>query len=173
MLQTGNLSDCEFLVDEECENNDSLISACDNKSDEKNTEIAENLKNCKIDTTNLFRCHKMILAMSSEVFERMFYGKFEDETKPILISDIRSEIFGIFLNYIYTYDLDPNKVTMKNLAELLYVADKYMVNDFAEVCVNIIKEDVWVISDILPTFELACFYGDLKLMLISYEVYII
>ncbi|XP_011211136.2 uncharacterized protein LOC105231508 isoform X3 [Bactrocera dorsalis] len=86
-----------------------------------------------------FRCHKMILASASEVFERMFYNTEE------------------FLS-------------LKELGELLYLADKYMMQDLTDELVKHLKhKHNWTIGDVWPMFDLACLYENLPLLLLCYE----
>jgi hypothetical protein len=44
-----------------------------------------------------FKCHKFVLALASEIFERMFFGVFKDvkldPNQPILLNKIDPEVF--------------------------------------------------------------------------------
>lgn len=45
----------------------------------------------------LFNGHKLILAMSSPVFEAMFYGSMSEKNYPISIKDVQPKAFKVFL----------------------------------------------------------------------------
>ncbi|KAL3105081.1 hypothetical protein niasHT_028753 [Heterodera trifolii] len=58
----------------------------------------------------LFRAHKHILTLSSEVFEAMFRydaqnAKAEEQSKPVKVPDIEPEAFKVMLSFIYADDL--------------------------------------------------------------------
>ncbi|KAL3090509.1 hypothetical protein niasHT_027000 [Heterodera trifolii] len=100
LLSTGHCSDVHFLVGE---------------GDEKEH----------------FAAHKLILIAASDVFESMFRfeaqntKKGNDESNPIVISDIASDVFKAVLSFIYTDDL--SALNGKNTTEMLYAAKKYNV----------------------------------------------
>jgi hypothetical protein len=68
--------------------------------------------------------HKAILASNSVVFARMFLGDF-DETQEVRIEDIKYGVFMDLIKYLYTGALE---LTRTNMAELLYAAQKYLLN---------------------------------------------
>lgn len=43
------------------------------------------------------KANRMILALCSPVFEKMFYGKLAEKRNPIPIVDIESDVFEVFL----------------------------------------------------------------------------
>ena len=43
------------------------------------------------------KAHKLILAMRSPVFERMFYGALPEKDEPILIEDLKPDAFKALL----------------------------------------------------------------------------
>ncbi|KAL3102677.1 hypothetical protein niasHT_027765 [Heterodera trifolii] len=100
LLSTGHCSDVHFLVGE---------------GDEKEH----------------FAAHKLILIAASDVFESMFRfeaqntKKGNDESNPIVVSDIASDVFKAVLSFIYTDDL--SALNGKNTTEMLYAAKKYNV----------------------------------------------
>ncbi|XP_065204210.1 speckle-type POZ protein-like [Planococcus citri] len=88
-----------------------------------------------------FGAHKSILAACSPVFEAMFkHDMQENRSNQVNISDIRSEVFEEFLQFMYT-DKTPN---CKLVTELFLVADKYQVEGLRVLCQEIILKELSV-----------------------------
>ncbi|XP_046676066.1 BTB/POZ domain-containing protein 6-B-like isoform X2 [Homalodisca vitripennis] len=87
-----------------------------------------------------FSTHKMILSMSSPVFEAMFYGGLAEENDPIEIPDVQPEAFTAMLEYIYTDEI--NLTTIEQACELCYAAKKYMLPFLVNQCMSYIWKDV-------------------------------
>lgn len=86
-----------------------------------------------------FKAHKLILVISSPVFEAMFYGPLSTN-EEISITDIEPHIFKLLLNYIYT-----DKVTIESIEDaydLLYASRKYMLEYLSEICVSYIQSNM-------------------------------
>ena len=79
-----------------------------------------------------FPAHKVILAARSPVFARMFeHDMQESSNNKVEVDDIDPEVLKEMLTYIYT-DRVPN---MKSVAcGLLYVADKYQLDQLKALC---------------------------------------
>ena len=94
----------------------------------------------------VINCHKLILSAASPVFEVMFYGKFSEvETmNSIKITDISLETFEMFVDYIYTGELNVNSCRelkseeeeINCLLNLSYCAQKYLIEDLKLKCVE-------------------------------------
>ncbi|CAH4005144.1 unnamed protein product [Pieris brassicae] len=82
------------------------------------------------------KAHKLILAISSPVFEAMFYGPLSTN-KSIIISDIDPNIFQLLLNFIYTDKVDI--LTIEEAYDLLYASKKYLLDTLTEICLEYIK----------------------------------
>jgi len=84
--------------------------------------------------------HKLFLAMSSPVFEAMFFGSMAEKNDPIPIKDAQPEAFKALLEYIYT---DKVELSSFELAcELCYCAKKYMLPSLVEVCTKYLWSDL-------------------------------
>lgn len=80
----------------------------------------------------IFLGHKLIFAMASPVFERMFYGPLATNAKYISIPDVSPDTFYSLMEYIY---FDQINITSIDLAfELYYAAKKYMLPHFFDQC---------------------------------------
>lgn len=84
--------------------------------------------------------HKLFLAMSSPVFEAMFYGGMP-EKDPIAILDVQPDAFRALLEYIYTDKI--NLVSFDQACELCYGAKKYMLPHLVEECTKYLWSDLY------------------------------
>ncbi|XP_054282162.1 BTB/POZ domain-containing protein 2-like [Macrosteles quadrilineatus] len=87
-----------------------------------------------------FSTHKMILSMSSPVFEAMFYGGLAEGNCPIEIPDVQPEAFHAMLEYIYADEI--NLTTIEQACEICYAAKKYMLPFLVNQCMSFIWKDV-------------------------------
>ncbi|XP_008207310.1 uncharacterized protein LOC100123767 [Nasonia vitripennis] len=84
--------------------------------------------------------HKVFLAMSSPVFEAMFYGGMAEKNDPIPIRDVQPEAFKALLEYIYTDRVDLGSFELA--CELCYCAKKYMLPFLVEECTKFLWSDL-------------------------------
>lgn len=84
--------------------------------------------------------HKVFLAMSSPVFEAMFYGGMAEKSDPIPIKDVQPEAFKALLEYIYTDKVDLGSFELA--CELCYCAKKYMLPFLVEECTKYLWSDL-------------------------------
>ena len=100
-----------------------------------------------------FNCHKLMLSIGSPYFKKMFCSTHPDLSKDkmkwgetgiveMLESDISSNTFALFLQYIYTGKLLPKTVT----EELLCAAHKYQVDPLQALCEYELAEQITVES---------------------------
>lgn len=86
-----------------------------------------------------FKAHKLILGISSPVFEAMLYGALATD-KDIIITDIEPDTFQLILNYIYT---DNVEITSTDQAfDLLYASKKYILDHLTHTCIEYISSNV-------------------------------
>lgn len=109
LLETGQWSDCNFIVGQE--------------------PHQQTLKG-----------HKLFLAMSSPVFEAMFFGGIAEKNDPISIPDVQPEAFKALLEYIYTDRVDLGSFELA--CELCYCAKKYMLPSLVEECTKYLWSDL-------------------------------
>ncbi|XP_011504963.1 PREDICTED: BTB/POZ domain-containing protein 2-like isoform X1 [Ceratosolen solmsi marchali] len=84
--------------------------------------------------------HKVFLAMSSPVFEAMFFGGMAEKSDPIPIRDVQPEAFKALLEYIYTDRVDLGSFELA--CELCYCAKKYMLPFLVEECTKFLWSDL-------------------------------
>ncbi|XP_066138611.1 BTB/POZ domain-containing protein 1 isoform X2 [Euwallacea fornicatus] len=87
----------------------------------------------------VFDGHKLFLAMSSPVFEAMFFGGMP-ERDPIAILDVQPEAFKALLEYIYTDKI--NLTSFDQACELCYGAKKYMLPHLLTECTTYLWSDL-------------------------------
>ncbi|XP_016952069.1 uncharacterized protein LOC108025898 [Drosophila biarmipes] len=111
--------------------------------------------------------HKLLLAMASPVFERMFYGNLPDKTDPIVIPDVQPEAFEAMLEYIYT-----DRITIGSFdkaCELCYVAKKYMLPHVVTRCTHFLWADLSP-KNACRAYEFAKLFDEPRLMQSSMDL---
>ncbi|KAH7711464.1 BTB/POZ domain-containing protein 6 [Aphelenchoides avenae] len=73
-----------------------------------------------------------VLSTASDAFSVMFFGDFNRE-RVMKIPDASPDVFRALLKFIYTDEAD---LTDANLASLLALADRYLVTDLFDRCVQ-------------------------------------
>lgn len=136
LLETGQWSDCKFIV---------------------GTEPHQ----------QAFDGHKVFLAMSSPVFEAMFFGGMAEKEGPIHIFDVQPEGFKALLEYIYSDKI--NLRSFDQACELCYVAKKYMLPHLVRECTKYIWKDICP-DNACRAFEFAKLFEEPDLMEKSLEV---
>ncbi|KAL3846830.1 hypothetical protein ACJMK2_017784 [Sinanodonta woodiana] len=98
--------------------------------------------------------HKVMLAARSPVFQAMFFGLMDSKSE-IEIVDASPESFRLFLNCLYTdnVDLDEN-----SLSQVVKVAHKYQVNHLLDLCSEKLKTLISV-ENACEILALAVFYN--------------
>lgn len=74
--------------------------------------------------------HKMVLASASPVFAAMFFGPLK-ESEVVKIHDTNAGVFKEFLQFFYLSEV---KLTMANLEEVVWLGDKYDMQQCFEQC---------------------------------------
>lgn len=105
--------------------------------------------------------HKLFLAMSSPVFEAMFFGGMAEKNDLIPIRDVQPEAFKALLEYIYTDRVDLSSFELA--CELYYCAKKYMLPPLIKECTK------YLCSDLSPktacrAYEFARLFDEHELM---------
>lgn len=105
-----------------------------NNSDMSDIQLA-----CGETKTVVFYAHKYVLATSSPVFHKMFFGSLPEPGPVIHLPDTDKESLEAFLRYLYT---DATPSTAELALKVMYLAHKYMITALVNECVNIIKPKV-------------------------------
>ncbi|XP_070377320.1 BTB/POZ domain-containing protein 6-B-like isoform X2 [Dermacentor albipictus] len=93
----------------------------------------------KLYISKTFKAHKQLLALSSDVFEAMFYGQLA-EKDTVVITDLHPDGFYGLLKYVYA-----GQARIENCFEALHTkaaAGKYLFEELATVCLAYIREHV-------------------------------
>lgn len=122
---------------------------------------------CSFKVNNkIFKVHKLILGISSPVFEAMFYGPLSS-TKDIVVTDIPSDTFQLILNYIYTDKVEITSI--EQAFELLYSARKYMLEHLSQICIAYIQTNI-SIDNVIDIINYPDFLQDDQLMKYSLKL---
>ncbi|XP_068621396.1 uncharacterized protein [Battus philenor] len=114
-----------------------------------------------------FKAHKLILGISSPVFEAMFYGPLSSNN-DVIITDIEPDIFQQMLNYIYTDKVDIT--TIEEAFELLYVSRKYLLDPLSEVCIKYVQLNV-NIDNVITVLNYPDYMQDKQLLSSSIQLF--
>jgi len=79
--------------------------------------------------------HKLILACGSEVFMTQFFGLIREECDVIPVEDASYDAFKVFLDLLYNKSVPVRQASFKILAELYYLADKYLMEEMKEMII--------------------------------------
>nr|CAD7456948.1 unnamed protein product [Timema tahoe] len=109
----------------------------------------------------IFGGHKLFLAMSSPVFEAMFYGGMAEKNDPISILDVQPDAFKALLEYIYTDSI--NLQSFDQACELCYVAKKYMLPHLVKECTDYLWRDLFP-KNACRAYEFAKLFEEPSLM---------
>ncbi|KAL3091785.1 hypothetical protein niasHS_004501 [Heterodera schachtii] len=101
----------------------------------------------------LFRAHKHILTLTSDVFEAMFHDTKNAKTEaelpnPVEMPDVEAAAFKVMLSFIYAADL--SKLDGKNAMAVLYAAKKYGINGLIGQCLQ--KISILNLSNVFLAF---------------------
>ncbi|KAG5883057.1 hypothetical protein JTB14_010445 [Gonioctena quinquepunctata] len=99
------------------------------------------------------KAHKLILACSSPVFEKMLYGDMAQDV--IEICDISLQEFNQVLDHIYTESIDIFSIV--NAWDLFYIANKYLLDDLIHICLTYIRNNL-TMSSLALSYEYAEMY---------------
>ncbi|XP_031566577.1 BTB/POZ domain-containing protein 6-B-like [Actinia tenebrosa] len=83
--------------------------------------------------------HKYVLAISSPVFETMFYGESAETGRTIDLPDCTKEGLQEMLLYVYS---DEVNITGSNVLDVLYLAERYMLPFLKEKCEEYLEKDL-------------------------------
>lgn len=81
--------------------------------------------------------HKLLLTKGSDVFRTMFNGSWNEINEVVIVESI--DAFKEFLQYFYLTEV---KVTMENVAEVMYLGNKYNVDECLEVCSKFLTKSI-------------------------------
>ena len=83
--------------------------------------------------------HKFVLAISSPVFFAMFYGQMAETKNSIELPNCEYESLLELFRFMYT---DEANLSGSNVMQVLYLANKYMVQSLAEKCTEYLRENL-------------------------------
>ena len=90
----------------------------------------------KSDSKKVIPAHKFVLAISSPVFYAMVYGQMAETTDSIELPDCECESLLEMFRYLYS---DKVNLSGRNVMQVLYLANKYLVSSLAEKCTEYLR----------------------------------
>ncbi|XP_037024563.1 BTB/POZ domain-containing protein 6-B-like [Bradysia coprophila] len=104
-----------------------------------NAETADVFFICGTEEINeLIPAHKILLAASTDAFDKMFYGTLR-EGNEFHIVDATPNGFRQFLRYFYFNDL---QLSLDCIDELIYLSRKYLLNAYLADCCTFLSEQM-------------------------------
>ena len=103
--------------------------------------------------------HKVVLSSGSPVFHAMFFGPLA-EKDAVEIRDSGSAAFRTLLHFVYT---DKVSITEETVADMLYLAKKYDVEQLVTVCLNFVRTHINRKNVVIFYHELH-FFGEVSLL---------
>lgn len=111
--------------------------------------------------------HKYVLAISSSVFFKMFYGEAVECVSAVEIADSNSASFEEFLRFVYCDEVYFK--TLESAGDLLYLARKYKVLSLESTCIAYLEEHL-VPGNVFQVLCLAQEYGEERLVVSCWEI---
>ena len=91
------------------------------------------------ESKKLIPAHKFVLAISSPVFYAMFYGQMAETKNSIELPDCEYDSLLEMFRYLYS---DTVNLSGRNVMQVLYLANKYMVPSLAEKCAEYLRRNL-------------------------------
>jgi len=99
-------------------------------------DVATSEKLCEVagvaTTCRFIGAHKLVLASGSPVFKAMFYGPIKESRDLIPIEQTTIEAFQKMREFLYQIEIDCKKMTLTEIIELIYLADRYEITELKE-----------------------------------------
>ncbi|CAL4240670.1 unnamed protein product, partial [Meganyctiphanes norvegica] len=128
------------------------------------TRLAELYRSARLTDTTIImpglhqplKVHRLVLSMSSSVFEAMLFGTLA-EGDAIELPDDPVDAFRWMLNYMYTGEREISSVDL--CVQIYQLANKYMVKDLVDLCSQYLLTNVSAVN--LPlVFNVATLLND-------------
>lgn len=130
--------------------------------------VSDEWSDCTFSTSGTkFKAHKLILGISSPVFEAMFYGPLSSDD-DIIITDIQPDIFQLILNYIYTDTVELSSI--HQAFELLYASRKYLLEHLSELCIAHIQSNLSV-DNVIEVLNYPDYMQDTQLITFALKLF--
>jgi len=108
--------------------------------------------NGESESKQVISAHKLVLSISSPVFEAMFYGELKETRDSIELPDCEYDSLLELFRYMYS---DEVNLSGSNVMAVLYLAKKYMVPSLADKCTEYLEDnlDSSSVFSILPSAQ--------------------
>ena len=108
--------------------------------------------NGESESKQVISAHKLVLSISSPVFEAMFYGELAETTDSIELPDCENNSLLELFRYMYS---DEVNLSGSNVMGVLYLAKKYTVPSLADKCTKYLQDNLHPsnVFSILPSAQ--------------------
>ncbi|XP_001358366.3 uncharacterized protein [Drosophila pseudoobscura] len=101
-----------------------------------------------------FECHRIFLATSSEKMETDIF-KNPNWNGVLQMNGVSPESVQIFLEYIYTFEVDSPLVGLNIIGDIFILSNAYQMPELMAAFFEKVKEQDWPLVDVIPAFDLA------------------
>ncbi|XP_022212676.2 uncharacterized protein LOC111067716 [Drosophila obscura] len=101
-----------------------------------------------------FDCHRIFLATSSEKMETDVF-KNAQYNGVLQMNGVSPESVQIFLEYIYTFEVDSPHVALKIIGDIFILSNAYNMPELMAAFFEKVKQQDWPLVDVIPAFDLA------------------
>ncbi|XP_046382195.1 uncharacterized protein LOC124153093 [Haliotis rufescens] len=136
LLRKGEKTDMTFEIEVVHEGGDIVIDHTHpgepvERTDEGEVEVKE------------VRAHCVIIAARCDWFRRaLLSGMKESIHKKITVHDTNPELFQLFLEYLYSGQLETNELSTEQLADMTTLCDRYEMDSLKSVCEHALKHHI-------------------------------
>jgi len=99
--------------------------------------------------------HKLVLALGCDVFMAQFYGPHMELRDTIPVEDSSAGAFKILMELLYNKKVAFENLGIKLLAELFYLADKFILDDLKDAIVMEVSSRKMVVEKLLESAKVA------------------
>ncbi|SPP80978.1 Hypothetical predicted protein [Drosophila guanche] len=101
-----------------------------------------------------FDCHRIFLATASEKMETDVF-KNAHFNGVLEMDGVSPESVQIFLEYIYTFEVDSPLVALKIIWDIFILSNAFNIPELMSAFFEKVKEQDWPLEDVIPAFDLA------------------
>jgi len=83
--------------------------------------------------SKVFKLHKVVLASSSDVFDRMFNTDMQEKNTNVVVLDMENDIAEAMIRFIYTGKIEGRE---ELTAELINLAEQYKLENLKQMCLQ-------------------------------------
>mmetsp|Transcript_49085 Transcript_49085/g.116844 ORF Transcript_49085/g.116844 Transcript_49085/m.116844 type:complete len:621 (+) Transcript_49085:47-1909(+) len=92
-----------------------------------------------------YRAHKLILALRSQVFRRMFGTKMRETQDGLVdLGDVSARAADLFMRYVYSEQPKVWRMSIEELCDLSSLAHRFEVDDLVSACARLLQSSIGI-----------------------------